>query len=859
MGNQLIIHILLLLVLKSTALLAHNKTITGEFIVEPSTLLCIGVEWYISGDDNKNAEVKVLYKKQGERNWKTGHPLLRIGNEESGTPEWNYTTENMFAGSIIDLEPDTNYECKFILSDPDGIEGVTEIVKTIKTRKEPEIYNAGNVRHVYPKNWQGERLEPSYNGLLHAYYGYPRYADWILTTDPVKAGDIIVIHAGEYKADYKNYRDYHGLTFDGTYFLTQDGTQEKPITIKAAGDGKVVFDGNDCAVLFDVTAADYHYFENITFTNTEVAIRAGLMNAYGCNGLTVKNSEFTNIGIGIQGQFEGSKHFYIADNTFIGREDKNVVYHSKKENGKNVQRLASYYAVKVHGQGHIVCYNSVSYFFDGIDICTHSKPETDPAKKAVAIDFYNNDFFLCNDNFIEADGGNHNIRILRNQCFNSGQQALSNQPVLGGPVYWIRNVVYNCGNASTFKFWGMYPSGMFMYHNTSSGIFTRDDKPGSNVHSRNNLFLPSDDADLPSLGLYTYTNYSTLDYNGYRQRQPFIGYSAPQKDKMYDFNENRGIDRYSSIQEFSKETNQEKHGMAVDYEIFVNAMPPKFKEYNQANKNISNSYPIYCPDDFDFALKPDATVIDKGIFLPGINDNFNGKAPDLGAYEFGKEKPHYGPRPLPNKLSEGEKKDGWILLFDGKTTNGWTGFNLDTITPNWTVKNDILYADGSKGDIVSDLQFENFELSLEWKISKGGNSGVFYHVKEGAEYTEIWRTGIEMQVMDNTNNAMAKDPIKGAGSLYAMYAPGKKVNTTSGKWYKYRLVVSGNHVEYWLDGEKINEYKLWTDKWYADREDCLHNKTRKPMWGEYKTGCIALQDEGFEVEYRNIKIRNLSE
>ena len=829
---------------------AQNKTTSGEFIIEPPTLISLGFEWYIQGDDNRNASAEVFYREVGEEAWKKFLPLLRIGNEKCGTPEWNYTTENMFAGSIFDLKSATEYECRITISDPDGVDGETEKTIKLATQKKPEINSSGKVRHVYPENWTGEKEEPAYNGLLHAYYGYPRYADWILTTDPVQPGEVILVHAGEYKADFTNYRDFEGLTFDGTYFLTQVGTEEQPIVIKRAGDGEVVFDGNGAAILFDVTAADYNYFHGITFRNTDVAIRAGLMNAYGCNGLVVEDCTFEDIGIGIQGQFESSRGFYIADNIFLGREDTIMVFHHKLENGKNVQRLASYYAVKLHGQGHTVCYNTVKYFFDGIDICTHSKPETDPPKKAVAIDFYNNDIFLCNDNFIEADGGIHNIRILRNRCFNSGQQALSNQPVLGGPVYWVRNVVYNCGDASTFKFWGMYPAGILAYHNTSSGIITRDDKPASNVHFRNNLFLPSDDASMPTLGLYSYTSYSTLDYNGYRKREPFIGYRTP-VGKMRDFTENDSPKRFQSLPEFTEVTGQEKHGMEVDYDIFIKASPPEFKDFNKKHESLGRAYPIYQPDKFDFRLREFSKPVDAGVVLPGINEDFTGKAPDLGAYEIDIPLPHYGRRT--NKNLPERNHNPINLLENGM--DSWRGFNLDSVPANWTFENGVLTADGSVGDIITREMFGDFELEFEYNISEGGNSGIFFNVKEGAQYDKIWRTGIEMQLIDNQNNPLAaKSPKNKAGSVYQLYAATEDNTNPARSWNKVKVIVSRGKVEYHINGKMVNQFALWTEKWYADREETLHNKTRKPDWGEYCSGHIALQDEGFKVKFRNITI-----
>ena len=835
-------------------LFAQKAITSGQFIVEPPTLISLGFEWYINGDDNRNATAEVSYRETGEREWKSFLPLLRIGNEKCGTPEWNFTTENMFAGSIFDLKPATEYECRIVISDPDGVEGLSEKTIKLKTRVKPEVNISGEVRHVYPENWTGEREEPSYDGLLHAYYGYKRFADWILTADPVQPGDIILVHAGDYKADFTSYRDFEGLTFDGTYFLTQDGTEENPIVIKSAGDGEVVFNGSGSAVLFDVTAANNNYFRGITFRNTDVAIRAGLMNAYGCNGLIIEQCTFEDIGIGVQAQFEGSRGFYIADNTFIGREDTSMVFHHKLEDGKKVQRIASYYAVKLHGQGHTVCYNTVKYFFDGIDICTHARPETDPAKKAVAIDFYNNDIFICNDNFIEADGGMHNIRVLRNRCFNSGQQALSNQPVLGGPVYWVRNVVYNCGDASTFKFWGMHPAGILAYHNTSSGILTRDDKPASNVHFKNNLFLPSDDASMPSLGLYTYTSYSTLDYNGYRKRDQFIGYRAPEGDKMRDFSENDSPDRYQSLQKFTQSTGQEEHGMNVEYNIFIKASAPQFKAFNKKHEGLGRAYPVYHPGKFDFRLRESSKPVDAGIVLPGINENSTGKAPDLGAYEIGIPVPHYGRRM--NKNVAKTSNTSINLLENG--LGDWRSFNLDSVPGNWVVENGVLAANGSGGDIISREMFGDFELEFEYNLSDGGNSGVFFNVREGGQYDKVWRTGIEMQIIDNQNSPLAaKSPKNKAGSVYQLYAATDDNTKPAGGWNKVKIKVHRGNVKYWINDKLVNQFELWTDKWYSDREETLHNSTRKPDWGEFSSGHIALQDEGFPVKYRNILIKSI--
>jgi hypothetical protein len=329
-----------------------NGVRPGKFVVEPSTLINLGFEWYIEGDANRNAVVQVSYRKKGDTAWKNALPLLRIQNEESifafgGAPNGffaqpkygntnnriDYVTPNLFAGSILDLQPGTEYECKFIMSDPDGVKGKNQNTVTVRTRSEPKPYTGGKVYHVYPKTWKGPMQEPYFATLMAAYNTGWCVADWYNINPPrVQPGDTILVHAGLYKENWLAYGSDiniipvgEGAAFGGTYMLTQSGTPDKPITIKAAGDGEVIFDGNGAFNLFNVMAANYHHFEGLTIRNTDLAFWAGQKNIAGSSGLTVKNCKFENIGKGIHTDWSGSKNFYIADNIFIGRHNPNTL------------------------------------------------------------------------------------------------------------------------------------------------------------------------------------------------------------------------------------------------------------------------------------------------------------------------------------------------------------------------------------------------------------------------------------------------------------------------------------------------------------------------------------------------------
>ncbi len=257
--------------------LASDRTTAGDLVVEPPTLLSLGFEWLIEGDDNRNAAVSVLYRRAGTQEWLPGPPLLRIGRERINENALQYMTPNGFAGSIFELEPGSEYEARLVMTDPDGLDGTAERVVSVRTRAEPRPAQGGRVYHVYPPGYEGERQQPAFTGLLAAYYTGASHSDNFNTFPPrVQPGDTIVVHAGLYKDDRFRYGGGMGTVSSGTYFLTQSGTPDKPIVIKAAGDGEVVFDGDGAYNLFNVMAADYNYFEGLTIRNTDLAFQAGL-------------------------------------------------------------------------------------------------------------------------------------------------------------------------------------------------------------------------------------------------------------------------------------------------------------------------------------------------------------------------------------------------------------------------------------------------------------------------------------------------------------------------------------------------------------------------------------------------------
>jgi len=627
---------------------AANRTAAGRFVTEPPTLVSLGFEWAIDGDDNRNASVAVFYRKQGTAAWTPGLPLLRLQRERVQRGPLQYTAPNMFAGSIFDLEPGTEYEARFVLTDPDGVQGRAETLASVRTRSEPRPFAGGRTFHVYPLGYTGPKQEPAFTGLLAAFYTGSSNSDNHNTYPArVQPGDTILVHAGVYKDNRFIYGGSGlGTVSDGTYFLTESGTAEKPIAIKAAGDGAVVFDGDGAHTLFDVTAANYLYFEGLTFRNAELVFLAGRKNIVGSRGLTITHSRFEDIGRGVLTDWSGSKDFYIADNVFVGRQDAAQLIGTA---GRTWQRfpefppkLLSEFAVKVYGSGHVVAYNAIANFHDGVDHATYGNPDGTPTpireRLPVSIDIYGNDVTNVDDNCVEADGAAHNVRIFRNRCFNQGHRALSAQPAFGGPIYFIRNLVYHAPEGGALKT-SSTPAGMVVYHNTFVTAVKWFLDALSNIHFRNNLILGR--TETPEIfAVQTFTNYSTSDYNGFRPNPdaPFsFEWTSPPFAVPADYAGPRETRQFKTLQDYSRATGQDAHSVLLDYDVFEQVTAP----------DPTSPRRLYRPADFDFRLRAGSAAVDAGVRLFNVNDDLNGRAPDLGAYEVGRPLPHYGPRPTP--------------------------------------------------------------------------------------------------------------------------------------------------------------------------------------------------------------------
>lgn len=217
----------------------------------------------------------------------------------------------------------------------------------------------------------------------------------------------------------------------------------------------------------------------------------------------------------------------------------------------------------------------------------------------------------------------------------------------------------------------------------------------------------------------------------------------------------------------------------------------------------------------------------------------------------------------PNTLTKKEKKEGWKLLFDGTSTKGWHTYLRDTVGSKWQVRDGVIVFDPSQpasggGDIVTNEEYENYELNLEWNISKGGNSGIIFDVQENPKYRDTYLTGPEMQVLDNKDAADNKKQNHLAGCLYDMAGDSTVSKPRPpGEWNQVRLIQNKGHITFWLNGIQTYDGQIGSDEWNKMVAGSKFAGKAFADFAKVTKGRIALQQHPGSSQWRNIKIKQL--
>ncbi|MCB0629513.1 MAG: DUF1080 domain-containing protein [Saprospiraceae bacterium] len=215
--------------------------------------------------------------------------------------------------------------------------------------------------------------------------------------------------------------------------------------------------------------------------------------------------------------------------------------------------------------------------------------------------------------------------------------------------------------------------------------------------------------------------------------------------------------------------------------------------------------------------------------------------------------------PLQNAGTTDAPTGGWISLFDGQTTKGWHSYRKDYVGNGWKVENGALVLDKGEGqeggDLVSDMEFENYDLRLEWKIAPCGNSGIIFNAQESSDYQYPWQTGPEMQVLDNSCHPDAKIITHRAGDLYDMISCKEETVLPANEWNSVRIRIKNGKGQFWLNGKKIVKFTMFDEEWAKMIADSKFKDM--PGFGTFRKGHLVLQDHGDKVWFRNIRVKEL--
>jgi len=561
-----------LLLLASAASFAEETIPADGVLWDPPTLHCIGVRWFVNEAEYPLASIAVTYRRVGETNWRRAMPLFRVEPdallEDRRPPEGT----TLYAGSIFNLTPDTDWEVRLSLTDKDG--KTAERCATLHTWKEPVAPAPSRTLHVVPGTGGGDGTAANpFKGLAAAEVA-------------AQPGDLILVHAGDYPGPVK---------------FGRSGTEAAPIVWRAAGDGVAAITGPAKGTAASCNGR-FVFLEGFTFRKTRTGLRLTA-----ANNVTVRKCKFLEVQTGITAS-RRQVRLCIVDNVLVGPHTWGV-----RGDVRGEPR-----GIQVSGIGHVIAYNRVSGFRDGID--------TRPPYPVRGIDIHNNDVSESQDDGAELDASESNCRLYCNR-FTNVPMGISFQPSRGGPNYAIRNVLVNVGH-ETFKLHvtrSKVTSGGVILHNTvvRKGPAFRVWSKSSQAHffyARNNLYVTTG-ADQ-AIEITCPMESADFDYDVFAGG-PFRHFAYWNKK------------RYPTIDAF-RNAGQEAHGTVLNGTTGIFASPAM---HPPADKSEKMDYAKS-----DARLAATSPAIDKGEVLPNINDGFKGAAPDAGAIEFGDPLPHYGPR-----------------------------------------------------------------------------------------------------------------------------------------------------------------------------------------------------------------------
>lgn len=575
----------LLLICFASCLSAQVATTPGAIVDEVPTCNCLGFRWSITGDTDLDCTVAVDYRPAGTTAWLPAQPMLRV--EPASISGNTFDPGNLLAGSILGLTPDTNYEVRLTLSDPDG--GSSVQTRSLRTRAVPSDPAAPTLKYVAPGFGGGAGTQGSpYLGLAAAQAA-------------ASAGDVFVLQAGTY-------------SIPSTFVFNKNGTAGNPIVWRGVDATTVILNGGGTAQpVLSFSGSQHVHLERVTIRNP---LRTAI------NGTATKNLVIRECTIdcsavsptteasGILLQGAGHEGAYISQNRIRGNIDWT--------GGRNQDA----YACVLLGRGHIIQYNEIYDWWD-----TAGLGGNDTTVDTSGCDIVGNEFHEVTDDGIEMDGARFNNRIYENR-FTNVLCGISCQPCLAGPTYIVRNAIYNYQlKPLKFHILGNTPTGMLVYNNTFVGADPRGIGGGDwrNSHFRNNLFLASDDSG--AIAFDTNAQRFSWDNNGW-----YHSASATNFGRLNGLN-------YTSLTAFQTGLGQEAQGKLVGYSVFTSAaMPTRGGLVYPFTSGFSAPY---TPGAADLTLKSGTNAaVDAGVVLANITQ---GTAPDLGAYERGSTVPVYGP------------------------------------------------------------------------------------------------------------------------------------------------------------------------------------------------------------------------